>query len=262
MNYSIFPVDWDSTFFGFPVGRINLNPDFSLESLKETLQQGKHVFRLIYIFLKEKGPNEFEGLEVPCVCYDRKLVYEKKIKPPAPELDPRLRRYTETACTKRVETLAVISGQQSRFRRDPQILPFYERLFLTWISNAILGGTSDANWVWQGDDGKPSGLATVRIVKYPNPQTGQTVKDGRIGMLAVEEKYRGRGVGSSLIHACEHWGLSNSLDLISLAVPAECPVFNRMCVKNGYSPGAEVSVYHYWSPSWEYNPHQGWKYDA
>ena len=260
MIYTTFPVDWDSRFFGFPVGRINLSPGFSKDALGETLQQGKRDFRLIYVFLKEKGPNEFEGFEVPCVCYDRKLVYEKKISAPAPELDQRLRRYTETACTKRMETLAVISGQQSRFCRDPQIRPFYERLFLTWISNAILGGTSDVNWVWQGDDGKPSGLATVRIVRYTDPQTGQTVKDGRIGMMGVEEKYRGRGVGSSLIQACEYWGLSTGLDQISLSVPAECPAFNRMCEKAGYSPGAEVSVYHSWSPSWEYDPRHGWKY--
>ncbi|MCL2304686.1 MAG: GNAT family N-acetyltransferase [Planctomycetaceae bacterium] len=260
MIYTIFPVDWDSKFFGFPVGRINLNADFSLENLNETLRLGKNDFRLIYLFLKEKGPNEFEGFEVPCVCYDRKLVYEKKVHTLPSELDPRLRLYTEAACTKRMESLAVISGLQSRFRRDPQTSPFYEQLFLTWISNAILGGTADAIWVWQGDDGKPSGLATVRVVKQTNSPTGQTVKEGRIGMLAVEEKYCGRGVGSSLIKACEYWSISAGLDQVSLAVPAECPAYNRVCNKAGYIPGSEISVYHYWSPSWEYDPRQGWKY--
>ncbi len=261
MNYTIFPVDWDSRFFGFPVGRINLGSDFSRETLDATLRQGKSEFRLIYVFLKENGPNEIEGLEAPCVCYDRKLVYEKTVSSIAPELDSRLRLYTETACTKRLETLAVISGQQSRFRKDPLILPFYEQLFLTWINNATLGGTADAIWVWQGDDGKPSGLATTRVVKQTNPQTGQTVKDGRIGMLAVEEKYRGRGVGSSLIKACEYWGISAGLDKTSLAVPADCPAYVRLCDKAGYAAGSEVSVYHFWSPHWAYNPHQGWKYD-
>ena len=260
MIYTIFPVDWDSKFFGFPVGRINLNPGFSKETLDETLRQGKNSFRLIYIFLKEKGPNEFEGFEAPCVCYDRKLVYEKKLQVSVPALDPRLRLYTEAACTKRMESLAVISGQQSRFRQDPQIFPFYEQLFLTWISNSILGGTADAIWVWQGDDGNPSGLATVRVVKQTISQTGQTIKDGRIGMLAVEEKYRGHGVGSSLVQACEYWGISVGLDQTSLVVPVECPAYNRICDKAGYQPGSEVSVYHYWSPSWEYNPRQGWGY--
>jgi len=262
MIYTTFPVDWDSKFFDFPVGRINLPLGFSMETLDETLRQGKNASRLFYIFLKEKGPSEFKGFEAPCLCYDRKMVYEKKINAPAPELDPRLRLYTETACTKRMESLAVISGQQSRFRRDPQISPFYEQLFLTWISNAILGGTADAIWVWQGDDGKPSGLATVRVVKQTNPQTGQTVKDGRVGMLSVEEKYRGRGVGSSLIKACEYWGISAGLDQTSLLAPAECPMYNRICEKGNYTSSAEISVYHYWSPSWEYNPRQGWKYQS
>ena len=262
MIYTTFPVSWDSKFFGFSVGRINLNSGFSMESLNETLLQGKKDYRLLYIFLKEKGPNTLDGFEAPCVCYGRKLVYEKAIGIPAPELAPQLRLYTETACTKRLESLAVISGEQSRFRKDPQILPFYEQLFLTWISNAILGGTADAIWVWQGDDKKPSGLATVRVVKQTDPETGKTVKDGRIGMLAVDEKVRGQGVGSNLIKACEYWGISAGLDQISLVVPAECPAYNRVCEKTGYKTRSEVSVYHYWSPSWEYNPRQGWKYMA
>ena len=260
MIYTIFPVDWDSKFFGFPVGRINLNPGFSMESLNETLRQGKSDYRLFYIFLKEKGADELEGFESPCVCYDRRLVYEKNVNPFSGELDPRLRLYTEAACTKRMETLAVISGQQSRFRRDPRIFPFYEQLFLTWISNSILGGTADAIWVWQGDDGKPSGLVTVRVVKHTDPQTGQTIKDGRIGMLSVEEKYCRRGVGTSLIEACEYWGASAGLDQVSLVAPVECPVYNHLCEKAEYTPGSELSVYHYWSPSWEYSPRQGWKY--
>ena len=257
MIYTVFPVDWDSKFFNFPVGRLNLSPGFSMETLSETLQQVKNEYRLIYIFLKDKGPNELEGFEVPCVCYDRRLVYEKSVAPSTQELDPRLRLYTAVACTKRLESLAVISGEYSRFRLDPQMSPFYEQLFLTWISNAIFGGTADAIWVWNGDDGKPSGLATIRLTKQPD----QTVKDGRIGMLAVEEKYRRYGVGTSLIQACEYWGSSSGLDRTSLVVPVECPGYNRLCEKAGYKPGSEISVYHYWSPSWVYDPHHGWKYE-
>jgi len=256
MIYTVFPVDWDSKFFNFPVGRLNLSPGFSMETLDETFRQAKNDYRLIYIFLKGKGPNELEGFEAPCVCYDRRLVYEKSIESPITKLDPRLRLYTAAACTKRLESLAVISGEQSRFRRDPQILPFYERLFLTWISNAIFAGTADAIWVWNGDDGKPSGLATVRVTKHD-----QTIKDGRIGMLGIEEKYRRCGVGTKLIQACEYWGVSAGLDRTSLAVPAECPAYNRLCEKAGYKPGSEVCVYHYWTPSWVYDPRQGWKHE-
>ena len=261
MIYTIFPVDWDTKFFAYPVGRVNLTLDFSREKLAKTFEQGKNDYRLIYVFLKDKGPDEIDGFDAPCVCYDRKLVYAKNIASPAPELDPRLRLYTDTACTKKIETLAVISGQQSRFRRDPQIQPFYEQLFLTWINNAVTGGTADAIWIWQGDDGKASGLATARVVKQTDSDTGQTVKEGRIGMLAVEEKYRDRGVESGLLKACEYWGISAGLDKTSLVVPADSEEYVQLCDQSGYTPGSEVSVYHYWSPSWAYHPRQGWKFD-
>ncbi len=260
MSYIIFPVEWDTKFFGFPVGRLNLSADFSQDKLNETLRQGKKDYRLIYIFLKEKGPNEFANLEAPCHCYDRKVVFEKETPHTAPELDPRLRLYTETACTKKLEALAVTSGSYSRFRKDPQILPFYEQLFLTWINNSVLGGMADAIWVWLGDDGKPSGLATARCVKQTDPQTGKATRDGRIGMLAVEEKYRRQGVATSLLKACEYWSISLGLETTSLVAPADCDWICNMCKKAGYTAGNEVSVYHYWSPHWNYNPKQGWKF--
>lgn len=260
MIYTVFKVEWDTKFFGFPVGRINLSADFSSEKLAQTLDQVKNEYRLVYVFLKDKGPEEIASLSAPCKCYDRKLVFEKAVPKEAPELDHKLRLYTESACTKRLEMLAVISGQQSRFSRDPQIKPFYEQLFLTWINNSVLGGMADAIWTWRGDDGKPSGLATVRVVKHNDPTTGKVVKEARIGMLAVEEKYRRQGVATSLLKACEYWSVSLDLDKISLVVPADCPAYVQLCEKAEYQPGTEVSVYHYWTPDWVYHPKWGWKY--
>lgn len=259
MNYTIFPVEWDTKFFGFPIGRINLTPGFSQEQLAETLKAGKRDFRLIYVFLKDRGPDEIPGLEAPCVCFDRKRVYEKVLEKSAPELDPRLRLYTESACTKRLEALAVISGYHSRFFKDPKIQPFYEQLFLTWINNSVLGGTADAIWIWKGDDGKPSGLATVRVVRNSDPDSGKITKEARIGMIAVEEKYRGRGAATNLLKACEYWSISLDLSKTSMLAPADIPEYCRICEKAGYSPGTEVSVYHYWTPGWIYNPKFGWR---
>ena len=263
MSYIIFPVDWDSKFFGFPVGRINLALDFSKDILAETVEAGKNDYRLIYVFLKNQGADQIDGLEAPCVCYDRKLVFEKPVPKVAPELDQRLRLYTKLACTKRLEALAVTSGYHSRFRKDPLILPFYEQLFLTWINNSVLGGTADAIWIWEGDDGKPSGLATVRVVINTDLQTGNVLnKEARLGMLAVEEKYRRRGVATSLLKACEYWSVSLGLDKTSLVASGDFDWATNMCLKAGYEAGSEVSVYHYWSPNWEYNSKRGWSYCA
>ncbi|MGL6193395.1 MAG: GNAT family N-acetyltransferase [Thermoguttaceae bacterium] len=268
MAYIIFPVEWDTKFFGFPVGRLNLPSDFSAEELDETLNLSRTDYRLVYVFLKGKGPDTLETYDSDCVCYDRRLVYKKPVQSFLPELDPHLKLYTDTTCSRQLEALAIASGYYTRFRRDPQLSSFYERLFVTWMNNSVSGGMADSIWTWQGDNGKPLGLTTIRVVKNivqnPSeqfePNVSEVIREGRLGMLAVDANHRRQGIAGNLLKACEFWCASLGLDEISIVAAADCPWICKMCERMGYHPGAEVSVYHHWSTNWEYNPKFGWKF--
>lgn len=258
MSYPIFPVQWDSRFFGFPVGRINLYPDYTLDALKKTFRQGQRDYRLLYVFLKGKGPDCIEGTDVPCPCYEQKIVFHKNVLQNVEEVNPHIRLYSETTA-KRIEPLAVLAGRFSRFQNDPRMFPFYEQLLLTWISNSVQGDMADAVWTWQNEKGKPVGLVTIRCVKSTDTKTNEMVREGRIGMLAVEEAYRNQGIAESLLKACEYWAVSMDLPQTSIVTPSEDAAICGLCQKEGYTADAEVSVYHYWSPNWEYSPKTGWK---
>lgn len=258
MSYNIEPVPWDSKFFDFPVAQVQLPSDFSHSRLKEALDKVKSLYRLVYITVEHDGPEEISGFEAPCVCYDRKIVYATHTVSPAPAVDARIYAHTDMTCPKRLEILAVLSGTHSRFLKDPQLSPFYERLFLTWVNGSITGGLADAVWVWQGDDGKPAGLVTARCFKTHDPKTGETNKEGRVGLLAVAPEYRKRGAGFALLGACNYWADSIGVPTISLATQKDNLAVCNLCLKSGFKPTSEISIYHYWPPGWSYNPRRGW----
>lgn len=258
MTYQIERIDWDSSFLGYPVGMLELNKDFSEERLRETLLRFQKTFRLIFITLNDQGPDELPTPDAPCICYDRRVVYKKTIQPPIPAVDSHVKAYTSPICTKPMERLAIKSGRHSRFKKDPELSPQYERLFLTWINNSVCSGLSDSIWTWR-EGGKILGLMTLRYAKRIHPESGQWEREARIGMLAVHDDYRRRGIGTALLNVCEFWCDSLNIPVASLVTQNDNTAICALCEKQGYKNSAEESVYHYWSPHWVYDPHRGWE---
>lgn len=260
MPYTIEPVSWDSKFFEFPVGQILLPSEFSVSTLKETLSKARAQFRLVYVVVEHDGPDEIDGLGISCVCYDRKIVYAKRVAEKVDLIDKHIYAHTDMTCPKQLERLAIMSGIHSRFLKDPSLSRFYERLFLTWVNGSITGGLADAVWVWRADDGKPAGLVTTRCFKIPEPVGGQLIREGRIGLLAVDPEYRKQGAGYALLNACEYWADSIGIPTLSLATQKENLAVCNLCTKCGYRPTSELSIYHCWIPGWSYNPRKGWHF--
>ena len=256
--YTIQPVPWDSRFFGFPVGNIQLPDHFSQARLKDALAQVAGQFRLVYVNVAEEGPDELEELAVPTKCYDRKVVFERDVPAQVADVDPHIQAHTDMTCPRRLEMLAVQSGTFSRFLKDPKLSPYYERLFLTWVNQSVSGQTADAIWVWVADDDTKAGLITTRLFKGVDPETGKPTKEGRIGLLSVDQAYRGRGAAFALMGACDYWAHSLDVPKLSLSTQKENDVVMRLCQKCGYTQVTELTTYHYWTPGWKYSPHQGW----
>ena len=257
MVYQIHPVEWESTFFGFPIGSLEIPADFSSVALQETLRQGRQRFRLIYIYRQEFGPETLESLDAPCVRYDQRVTFKKTVSASVPPVDTHVKPYTSAICSKPLEALAIKSGTWTRFKRDPELSLQYERLFLTWINNSVSGGLADSIWTWQ-ESGKPVGLVTVRCARRIRPDDGQTEREARIGMLSVDEAFRRKGIAGALLSACEYWCHSLDIPVAAIVTQSDNAATIALCEKSGFEQAERDSVYHYWSPGWGYDTRRGW----
>jgi ribosomal protein S18 acetylase RimI-like enzyme len=191
----------------------------------------------------------------------RKVFLKKEVPNTIEKFEPRIRAYTSTFCTPALERLAVQSGTMTQFRQDPELAPHFEQLFLTWINFAVTKELADSIWTCY-ENGKHLGLVTIRSAKQFDSATGQMVKEGRIGMLAVDAEHRRQGIGTSLIGACDYWCSSLNIPFHAIATQKDNDPAIALCKKLGFRLDRETSVYHYWSPNWIYNARKGWTNDT
>ncbi|MDR3234790.1 MAG: GNAT family N-acetyltransferase [Planctomycetaceae bacterium] len=264
MSSPIVYADWDSRFFGFPIGNFEVPENCSKETLEDILREAHTKFRLVSVTLSGEGPDTLPVSAAVCPCYARQLHFKKQYskeqsgtEPHGCEVNPNVRPYTSAFCTPALERLAVQSGTFSRFRQDPELSPRYEQLFLVWIHNAVSKELADGIWTWV-DNGQHAGLVTIRCAKRTNPHTGEVEREGRIGMLSVDSKHRGQGIGQHLLEACDFWCHSLDIPVSAVITQKENQPVRSLCEKLGFQIDSESSVYHYWTPGWIYDAHRGW----
>jgi len=257
MAYQIHPVDWESAFFGFPIGSLDIPADFSLQELQESLRRGQQRFRLVYVFRQEFGPESLESLDVPCLRCDQRMTFKKTISASVASIDEHIKAYTSTICSKQIEALAIKSGVMSRFKRDPELSVQYERLFLTWINNSVSGGLADSIWTWR-ENNRMVGMVTVRCARRVHPGNGRMEREARIGMLAVDEAFRRRGIAVSLLKTCDFWCHTLDIPTASIVTQSDNAATIALCEKSGFELAEKDSIYHYWSPGWVYDARHGW----
>jgi GNAT superfamily N-acetyltransferase len=257
MTYSIAPAHWDSRFFGFPIGNIELPRDYTVAELEMTLREAQPKFRLLFVTVPGEGPDSLTLLGSKCPCYARKLFFKKDVPKNIDLFDSRIRAYTSTFCSPALERLAIQSGTMTQFRQDPELAPHFEQLFLAWINFAVTKELADSIWTWH-ENGQHLGLVTTRCAKHVNPQTGQTEREGRIGMLSVDAGHRRRKIGTHLVRACDFWCSSLDIPVNAIATQKDNEPVIILCKKQGFRQDRETSIYHYWSPDWRYDTRRGW----
>jgi GNAT superfamily N-acetyltransferase len=261
MAYPVTFAQWDSQFFSFPIGNIELPKNYDKEELEATLRDAQAKYRLVFVSLLGEGPDSLALLGAQCPCYARKLFLKKEVPKNIDFNEPSIRAYTSTFCTPALERLAVQSGTMTQFRQDPELAAHFEQLFLTWINFAVTKELADSIWTcFEG--GQHLGLVTIRSAKQVSPDTGQVEKEGRIGMLAVDVKHRRRGIGSQLVRACDFWCSSLNIPTSAIATQKDNEPTIALCTKLGFQRDRVTAVYHYWSPGWIYDTRRGWIHQA
>ena len=227
---------WDSDFFNYKVGRLILTEDAACSEVEQALNTASQD--VIYVMLPAKLNGRFAGSldAVGAELMDRKQTYQKDLKPVLHQVNERIKLLEATEFTEKLESLAWQSGKYSRFYLDKKFKPRFRDMYSTWLKKSLSGVMADKVIVALDSFDRMLGFVTLK-------------KDdltGVIGLIAVDEIARGKGVGKLLVTEADkiylNWGLEKASVITQGTNLAACSLYEKM----GYSLEEEQYIYHYW----------------
>lgn len=180
-------------------------------------------FQLVYLFSDQ--PIEFESKNI--IEVDKKITFKKDVSDAFN--DAGIQIYSGLL-TDNLLQLAFQSGEYSRFKTDPRLSgEEFKSLYKIWISKAL---TTRSLLVTEDQ----SGMITFTI-------SGEYLN---IGLIAVEQHGRGKGIGKKLMRAVEQKAVE--LGIKYIVVPTQennisaCKFYQSL----GYLEVEKTYVYHWW----------------
>lgn len=129
-----------------------------------------------------------------------------------------------------IVSLALDSGKYSRFKKDTRLnQKEFENLYQHWIEKAI-----DEDIVLTNKS--LTAMATLSVEE----------KEASIGLLSVDEKERGKGLGRQLVLAAENEAILSGAETLFIPTQAHNTPACKLYQSLGYTPVQQVYVYHWW----------------
>lgn len=231
-------LDWDSSFFGIKVGRIN-NAELSTSELRNLIVLMKDDnFDLVYLPSKKEFDNKFIS-NLGGVLVDKKLTF--KVDLSSLNLDGLISTdivepYCKTMPLDEIEDLAIQSGKYSRFAVDPKLSnESFVSLYKIWI-NRSLNKEIASEVLLIRDDKNIAGMVTL----------GDKNGVGDIGLIAVDSAYRGNGYGEILVRSAQKWFLLNGYKYSQVVTQGDNTPACNLYKKCGYEVSDFEYFYHFW----------------
>lgn len=223
-------VSWDSKFFGYSVGAIEYNGNnYDSLSLKNLKSLG---YNLIYIYSKTELPANFKFNLV-----DKKITYHKELsviegKYDLVEFDENKHSYNQLL------ELAYLSGKYSRFNHDKNFINNeFNRMYKTWLDKSLNKEIAFKVLI-SLEDGIITGFVTL---KEKNNICSQ------IGLIAVNNKFQGKRIGTKLIKECEILSLKCGYKELEVVTQYGNEAARGLYEKNGFKVSKELFIYHHWN---------------
>lgn len=233
MTTEIESLVWDTEFFGYEIGKVTIkNPRvFNIEKLKAEAVG----YRLIYIFSESELPHSSLKL------VDKKIVFSQKIDSRAipSSSQNRIQSFDkEIHNINELIALGLKSGVYSRFNGDPNFVNNeYERLYGEWVRNSVNGKLAFDILV---------SLKSQEIFGFTT--ISRKSKDlADIGLVAVDEKARGKGIGTSLIKMAILRAQQNNFKKIQVVTQLDNVPAVNLYQKTNFGIEKVTNIYHYWN---------------
>lgn len=230
--YNIAKLDWDSQFFGYEIGRLDLFNEDLFDYVG--FENAARAYSLVYIF----SPYEIDSNYIKLV--DKKVILTQKltlgeIKSPLKdgirEFDKKVDSYND------LRTLVLQSGVFSRFFLDENFVnDEYNKLYTAWLDNSILDSRTKIFMAF--DENKLMGFITLenRDNNYAS-----------IGLITVAEGARGKGIGTKLINRAINQSIIDKNDTIEVITQLDNKAAMNLYKKSNFTIKNINNIYHYWN---------------
>lgn len=223
---------WDSEFFGVRIARVNgnhLTPELRAEILAWCRAEAIDCLYFLAAVDDSTTLRAASGFELT----DIRVRLERRLGPlPPPGSMVRPFRTGDLPALRRI---AAASHRDSRFYYDGHF-PHEQcdRLFATWIQRSAEGW---ADAVFTGEiDGAPAGYITCHIAGT----------DGSIGLIAVTERARGRGLGRQLVEAALRYFDSRGATRALVVTQGRNIQSQRLYQRCGFTTESAGLWFHFW----------------
>ena len=237
-------LEWDTRFFGRPVFRLKTSGytpslmDQLLEDFGDT-GDGKALIYLQDSRLRhpsEKMPRHWEIVDVGSkVSLDLTLRPSESLPPRKEDVSFSSWRAKETS--ESLRELAIAASHLSRFRIDHRIdEELANRLYCHWIEKSVVGELADQTFIAQTSQDDTVAMSTVKLVD----------NHAIIGLFAVHERMRGKGVGHGLITHTLDWLRGVGCSTVKVSTQLNNIAAVALYQRSGFQIGETQLLHHLW----------------
>lgn len=228
-------LEWDSQFFGYPVARVifDKNGSDNLTDLFTRLISEK--IRLTYFFVPI-ADTKLNNLifEKGSKLVDQKTTFSKKTE--GHKNSNNIGEFQGTEINERLIELGLQAGLFSRFHSDLNFTnQEYKRLYIEWLTKS-LNKTLALKTFIANNNSEIVGLTTL----------GERSGYADIGLVAVDENFRGQGVALDLIHFADNAAYDLGYNEIKVVTQLQNKGACRLYEKCNFQIENITKIYHYW----------------
>lgn len=231
--------EWDSNFFEIPVLKIDRGVN-SINVFNNLLKIAERESVLTYCFVNpsDKRINE-QAIGSGGIFVDKKTIFRKKISKRISSTSHNVFFYKENFPTNELYELSIESGVYSRFNTDKNFKKGdFENLYRVWIEKSLIDKDFCTGVLVYKEKKSILGFVTFKLDSKKSVAT--------IGLIAVSQKSRGRGIATSLLKYLEHVVRKSGGKEIYVTTQGSNIPACMLYKKNGYKIYDVLNTYHFW----------------
>lgn len=231
-------LDWDSNLFGYKVAQVKIKKleSRTLQLLSKLLKENK--IHLAYLFLDYVNHKQLELIRrFKGIYADKKVSYRINTNLELSYSFDSILRLDKLQSPSRLISLALQSGEYSRFKTDKGFKENeFIKLYTLWLKKSMNGGIDKCFFIYK-EGNVIKGFVTLL----------QKDKKIWIDLLAVDNKFRGKSIGTNLIRKCISESKRLGYNYLWVATQAANVIACKFYKKNGFRIVRTKHVFHFWN---------------